>query len=442
MKLLLSSLLCFILIFSGKFEKNDSDNILKSGPLVGYSTMREVAVWVQTTTSAEVSIRYHQKGSEEVSSSEKVQTEKISAFAAKIIIENLEPGNEYLYEVVINDNVIERPYPLRFKTQELWQWRKDPPPVKFAFGSCLYVNEEKYDRPGKPYGGNYEILDVLTKQEPEFMVWMGDDVYLREADWNSRSGIIKRYTHTRSLPELQPLLGSVHNYATWDDHDYGPNNSDRSFWNKHATREVFELFWPNPSFGINGNRGITTKFQWADIDFFLMDDRTFRSPEFRTETTDREILGNDQVDWLIDNLTSSLATFKFVVIGTQFLNPNAEGENHSMFPVERNKILDLIAKEKIEGVIFLTGDVHRSEITKLERENSYPLHDFTISPLTAGVSREYPNYARVDGTLVLDRNFGLIEITGPEKDRTLRCKSINWKGEVKWDYTINENELK
>jgi alkaline phosphatase D len=78
------------------------------------------------------------------------------------------------------------------------------------------------------------------------------------------------------------------------------------------------------------------------------------------------------VEWLIDALTSSWAPFKFIVIGTQFLNENAGGENHSMYPEERKKMLDLIAKEGITGVIFLTGDIHRSEVTVLEREKNYP----------------------------------------------------------------------
>jgi alkaline phosphatase D len=74
------------------------------------------------------------------------------------------------------------------------------------------------------------------------MVWMGDNIYLREADWSAESSIFRRYTHTRSHPLLQKLLGSTHHYATWDDHDYGPNNSDRSLWNKKITTTPLNFF--------------------------------------------------------------------------------------------------------------------------------------------------------------------------------------------------------
>ena len=63
------------------------------------------------------------------------------------------------------------------------------------------------------------ILKYLIQsiKNPDFMLWLGDNTYLRESDWNSRTGFIKRYPHTRALSELQPLLASTHHYATWDD---------------------------------------------------------------------------------------------------------------------------------------------------------------------------------------------------------------------------------
>ena len=95
------------------------------------------------------------------------------------------------------------------------------------------------------------------------MLWLGDNIYLREPDWNSWTGIIHRYTHDRATPQLQPFMASVHNYAIWDDHDFGPNDSDKSFWNKNLTLKAFKLFWANPSYGTGDIKGTTTSFQWA-----------------------------------------------------------------------------------------------------------------------------------------------------------------------------------
>jgi len=412
--------------------------------MVGYSTMREVSLWVQTTERAKVKFLYWDKTNPANKHETFVrQTKEKDAFTAELIAGEVEPGKVYEYQLVINDVPVELNYRTEFQTQKLWQWRENPPDFKFAIGSCAYINQSEYDRPGKPYGGQYQIFTNIYKMDPDFFVWMGDDVYLREVDWNSRIGILKRYTHDRATKELQPMLGSMHNYATWDDHDYGPNNSDRSFWAKNFTREAFKLFWANPSYGVPGaEESIATYFEWADCAFFMTDDRTYRSPENR-KSTDKIMLGDDQVEWLIDALTSSRAPFKFIVIGSTVLNPVAAGENYENYPNEKAKLMKLIADERIEGVVFLTGDIHRGELSKLERRGSYPLYEFTVSPLTAGVSTyEGPNPIRVDNTLVMERNFGFFEINGPRKNRNLKFTMYNSDGVEKWTYTINENELK
>ena len=97
---------------------------------------------------------------------------------------------------------VERDYKMEFQAQELWKWRTNPPDVSFVIGSCSYVNEPQFDRPGEPYGSNFEIFNSINMKSPDFMLWLGDNTYLRESDWNSRTGFIKRYSHTRALSEL------------------------------------------------------------------------------------------------------------------------------------------------------------------------------------------------------------------------------------------------
>ena len=339
---------------------------------------------------------------------------------------------------------VKRPYPLKFQSQTLWQWREDPPPFKLVIGSCAYVNDPPYDRPGKGYGDGFEIFNTIHQQQPDLMIWMGDNVYLREADWYSRTGIFYRYTHTRSLPEVQPLLASTHHYATWDDHDFGPNNSDRSFRNKDDALDAFELFWGNPGFGVSGKPGVTTMFQWADIDFFLMDNRYYRTPN-RRGTGKREILGEHQVDWLIDALCASYAPFKVVVMGGQFLNPVFGFENHINHVEEREKLLRAIDENDIDGVIFLSGDRHHSELSKMERRGRYPLYEVTVSPLTAGTGRRAetePNYLREKDTFVGERNFGVLEFSGPRRERELKISVVNKEGNTLWTQELKAVDLK
>jgi alkaline phosphatase D len=407
---------------------------LKSGPMLGYSEMREVIVWLQTTEKGKIQLNYwDQILPNQIFKSEIVETDISTAFTAKIILSLLEPGKKYGYQVLLNEKPLLFPYPLEFQTQSLWQWRTDPPAFSIALGSCAYINDTPYDRPGKPYGSNYHIFESILAKKPDAMLWLGDNTYLRETDWNSRSGILYRYTHTRATPELQGLLGSVHHYAIWDDHDFGPDNSDRGFIHKEATLEAFRLFWGNPTSGLPDQNGITSQFQWADIDFFLLDNRFSRAPDER-KTGERTQFGKAQIEWLLDALKTSKAPFKMVATGGQFLSASAIAENHiKLYPEEREYLIKRIEEEELTNIIFLTGDRHLTELTELKLPNGKFIYDLTVSPLTSGVNTNPDsNVLRVPGTLVTEHNFGLLTFSGKRQERKLTIKIFDAAGKEKW----------
>ncbi len=419
-------------------------NFLQSGPMVGYSSMREVMLWVQTSAPAQVKFGYFEKGKPNTRQfTETITTQKENLFIAHLAAPT-EPSLRYEYELYLNEQKINFDYPLEFQSQTLWQWRTDPPEFEFAIGSCAYINETPYDRPGKPYGGEYQIFEAIRTQKPDFMLWMGDNTYLREADWEVESGIYKRYTHTRSTPEMQALLASTHNYATWDDHDFGPNDSDRSYWLKDITLRAFKLFWANTGYVMK--KGVANTFAWNDCQFFMLDNRYFRSPQNK-QTGERAYLGEEQLDWLIDALVASKATFKFIVVGGQVLNDNPAQwlENYDKYPKEKAKLLSEIENNNISGVVFLDGDRHHTELSKMEREDNYPLYDLTVSPLTAGAvgdrSKDEANSHRIEGTYFGERNFGMLKVSGPRKERVLTIRILNNAGKEIWKKEVKASEL-
>lgn len=418
---------------------------LLSGPMVGAAQMREVVLWAQTTLPATVQFVYWDSlAPGRRYTTEVVRTKSASAHVAKVVADSVRPGRTYGYELKINSVVVARPYPLRFATPALWQWRTDPPTVRIAVASCFYVNEPEFDRPGAPYGGEYDILNAVHQARPDLMLWLGDNTYLREADFDTRTGIFHRYTHSRSLPELQPLLASTSHYATWDDHDYGPNDSDRSYGGRFLTRQAFELFWGNPPLGADGGGGVTSTFGWSDVDVFMLDNRWYRDAQNRV-TGGQSYLGRPQIEWMMNALKASRATFKLVVIGGQTVNSSATLENYATYAVERQFLLDLLATERVPGVVLLTGDKHWTELSRMQRGGTYPLYDLTVSPLTAGPStgwKSEQNAHRVEGTLVNDRNFGILEVTGPRTDRVLTITIRDRSGATRWTRTIAASELK
>jgi alkaline phosphatase D len=428
-------------------EGTETDALL-SGPLVGYSEMTETMIWLQTRRPARVQVRYWVQGKPETTRlSEEYRTTHAGDGIAKFTLSGLTFGTRYDYEVYVDGARIERPYPMTFQTQPMWKWRTEPPPFKVAFGSCHYVNDPPFDRPGRPYGDSPKVFSAILAQKPDLMLWLGDNCYYREADYQTEAGMRYRYAHTRAQAELQPLWAAVHHYAIWDDHDYGPNDSDRTFRRRDTALRIFRDYWCNPTHGTPETPGCFFRFDWADVEFFMLDGRYHRMPNhLPDDAPDKTMLGPEQLGWLLESLRSSEATFKVVASGGQVLNPVSPWECFGRFKVEQSRIFDFIRSEKIPGVVFISGDRHLAELNRRLEPNLYPLYDFTSSSLTAGVAKlskaEQDNPCRVPGTLVEKHNFGILEFSGPRANRLLTMRCFDENGDEQWKREIPISELR
>ena len=437
-------LFLFVFYFSSAFGQKST---LQSGPMVGYCEMTEAVIWLQTTKNSTVKVVYSAADNpNQLLYSENYTTSKEVGFTYHITLDQLQPGKKYNYSVYIDDKKVTLPYETSFSSKKLWQWREDAPDFTVAFGSCSYINETAVDRPGKPYGSGYSIFESISKKNPDIMIWGGDNIYLRESDWDSKTGIYHRNTHSRSIMEMQPLLAKTQNFAIWDDHDYGPDNSDRSFYNKQITQKAFKDFWANKYYGVNPdqNEGVYSTFNWGDAQFFLIDGRFFRSPDARITGT-KTMLGTVQFEWLIDALSASKANFKVIVIGGQILNDVLDSENYSQFPQEKEKLFQEIAANKVKGVFFLSGDRHFAELSVMPRENTYPIYDWTVSPLTSGVASarvlKEDNKFKVAGSSFVEHNFGTVSFEGSKENRKMKLTLFDKNGAELWNKTILKTEL-
>jgi alkaline phosphatase D len=439
--------LCFALVFvclvQPAFTQQTS---VRSGPMVGYGEMTETMVWVQTTGPATVQYRYWIEGEKEGAQlSKKVRATEDADFIAKVVLSNLKPGTRYEYELLLNGKVHPRPYRLTFSTQPFWQWRTEPPAFSVAFGSCAYVNDSTADRPGKPYGGSYAIFRAIAAKQPDLMLWLGDNWYYREPDYFAETQMRSRVARDRSLAELQPLLGSTHHYAIWDDHDYGPNDADRTYPLRSATLNIFTNSWANPTHGTMETPGVFFRFNWSDVEFFMLDDRFHRSPNRMPETPEKTMFGKAQLTWLKESLVSSEATFKVIVNGNQFLSYHSY-ETLRKYPSDFDELIGWIKEMRIAGVLFLSGDRHFAELTMFKDTAFYPLYDFTSSPLTAGLAsdrRPEENPLLVPGTFVNDtRNFGMLRFEGPAGDRRVTMELYDTTGTLRWSRVVKSSELK
>ncbi len=433
-----------------------------SGPMLGYVEHKEVLIWLEVRpTVKKVQLRYFPKGQLAAAQVvELVPAPYLGYATLKFKLDNLLMNTQYEYELALDGKRLSFAYPLGFKTKEIWEWRKDAPDFAFQFGSCVYINDSIYDRPGRPYGRSPKILETMANQPADFMIWGGDNLYLREADYSSPSGIAYRYSYNFKIPEMQKLRATRANYAIWDDHDFGPNDSDSKYELKNVSTQVFQNYWGNKTFGEPDNEGAYSKFRWSDVEYFLLDDRYHRAANKSPDSVNgkpnpnKVMFGKKQMEWLKESLIASKesaqTSFRFIVAGGQMFNALNNAENFMRYPAEWQELFDFISENEIEGVVFLSGDRHFSEVLRYPGRDAkaYPLYEFTCSSITSGTwdvaaSREASNPIRVNGTLVSNiNNFSKISVKGPKKNRsvTIECFDINAK--LLFSHTILQSELK
>jgi len=445
-----------ILLFSFQLHGQKKQEIeCTSTPVVGAVSHREALVYVEATGTFQLMLKCMDENGNTISTAHAL---KRSLANDDLIFENvgifhfhvkgLKPGTQYKIQVYEGKKELKCGN-TGFKTPVLWEWRTPAPDFSFLTGSCLFINETEYDRPGTPYGKSTDIITTMAKMPGDFNLWLGDNLYFREVDYSSPYGMLARYIHTRRNPEVQKLLAARPNYAIWDDHDFGPNNADRSFTFKKHSLNLFTTFWPSFVYGDAETKGAFSSFSYSDVDFFLLDNRYYRASNLLdTADPDKDYWGDAQLRWLKEKLLNSRASFKLIVNGNQVINPMTDSECLNAYPREWENLKSFLVQYKIPGIVFLSGDRHFTEMLKLDVPGLYPLYDFTCSPLTSGAytqvekSAEGNNPLRVEGSLIPYQNFARISCSGNKNQRELKIEVLNTESETFWSHTIRQEELK
>jgi len=271
--------------------------------------------------------------------------------------------------------------------------------VTVAFGSC---NDPEYSLDLLPHVSS--ALDTA-----DYMIWLGDNVYLKNEEWKHEDSIKAKYDEVFELPEFRELLDKSEHLAIWDDHDAGPNDCSSLSEGLDLTMKQFKAFW-NPSYSMpNPQSYYGSKISHEGlVEFFFLDNRTFKIPVNMDEAT---LYGTEQLAWLEEAYSSSNAVVKIVLMGGQFLNSAQTFENVSIYPQERQRLINLFSNSS--GIpVILTGDRHHGEISKLVADNGKAIYDATASPLTAKSfpHHEENNIYRTHSNTTETNHFGLLKV--------------------------------
>lgn len=300
------------------------------------------------------------------------------------------------------------------------------PITRIALGSCI-----RQDKP-------QPIWEAVARYRPDVFLMLGDNIY---GDTEDMEVLRRKYAVLAANQGFAALRRTVPIIAVWDDHDFGDNDAGRDYRMRRGSQEVFLDFFGVPADApLRGQEGIyravTLGPPGRRVQFICLDTRYHRSPlatlsadqrkprggRYRpTDDPSATVLGAEQMAWL-GRVLEEPAEVRIVLSSIQFAFTGHHWEHWGNFPAERTRILKLIRDSGAGGVIFVSGDRHAAEISRIPAGPDaveYPLYDLTASSLNqampAGMGSDDPNPLRL-GPHQRGVNFGTIDIEWPEAE--------------------------
>lgn len=339
----------------------------------------------------------------------------------KIYFSNLQPGETYQLELL--SQLTGR----RFDVRQFATLALDGDTIRFAVVSCM--DDERH------VGA---IWHDLIAQQPDALFFIGDSVYVdkisRELSLRSpRYRFWARHCEARATLDIYYSKRLVPIFATWDDHDYGLNNGGRSFKYQATAYEAFISFFAQDSRfcrGLESGAGVSLALRARQQLFMLMDGRSFRAEGYSSER--HALWGEAQENWMIAKV-NSCSQLVWLMNGTQFFTQLPFVE--TMAGQHSRNFAGLIEQLRLSRsrVIFVSGDVHFSEISEIEPSLlGYPTLEITSSSMHSrsfpGTPLIAPNRRRVACTG--QRNYILVESSAAGASGQMTVSSRSGYGTV------------
>lgn len=326
--------------------------------------------------------------------------------------------------------------------------------TRIGFGSC---SKESKPQP---------IWDAILARRCDLFMFLGDNVY---GDTRDMSVLRAKYAMFEAIPGFARLRATTPLVAIWDDHDYGENDAGAEYPPKDESRRIFLEFWGEPAGSPRWDRdGVYASYVFGPpgrrVQVILPDLRFNRTPiieldlagvDYETWSKAKEtaglpvpgpyarnpdpqatMLGERQWQWLERQLEVP-AELRLIASSLQVLADFPGWEAWINYARDHQRLIDLIRRKNAKGVVFLSGDTHYAEMSKLDVNVPYTLWDLTASGLTEVWPVVPPNANRVSEVL-REANFGFIDVDwqGPSTRLTLGIADAAGTTRMSWDIAL------
>ena len=278
-------------------------------------------------------------------------------------------------------------------------------PYRIVFGSCNSARKLGL------------WTNIHEQSKPDELILLGDNMYADSLGWDrnfipaDEAALRHQYALLSNDPGFQQVVadagGSIS--ATFDDHDYGINNGDKTYPLRNLSQHLFNDFLGIPldsprrqQSGVYSSKlveGVPLgKEATLSYKVIMLDSRSNKDTP---GTLRGDFLGEEQWAWLERELADARPDVIFLGSSIQVLpDDKVLEETWSDFPQARARLVQMIANAAAPNIFILSGDVHTGEVLqskcRFKNESDYPfyeqfrLYEFTSSGLTHTFTKTTP----------------------------------------------------
>lgn len=353
-------------------------------PFVGNVTDRSATVLVWGSGEQRIRIEYDDDSTFTTpQQTAEVTPQQSEDFVLKITLDGLLAETRYYYRVVAASSGAAVSPKQSFTTFPV---AGSDSPVTLLFGSC---NRATQNAAGKTF-------DVGATLGGDYFIHLGDWSYpdVLVPGFPTSSGSVRqsyaiRLDTTYSI--TKNILSQMGIAYEWDDHDFAGNNGDGSISPTLKTEllQAYQRYQPHYPLA-NPQGGVWHSFRVGNVEVFMMDSRTQRSPvdsAFRDGTfappaghsmlSGYAVPGTDQRTWLLNAIRNSTARWKVLASQGPFnpalapLIPAAlfvgrpdiareTAEYWVGYPADLDSLRSLLNTDVGRNFLIITGSVHNN----------------------------------------------------------------------------------
>jgi alkaline phosphatase D len=298
-----------------------------------------------------------------------------------------------------------------------------------GFGSCMNARKSQ------------KFWQAILSRRFHQWAFLGDNLY---PERDNLEYLTMAYHELRGVRELKQLMSKVPVAATWDDHDYGADNADSSLPYKRESMRLFKEFWKQDyASEVDGVYSSQMhEHEGKKIQLILLDLRFNRTPYQESDKGNQlgsesetaagpQLLGEKQWEWL-ETQFETAADIRIVCSSIQVLSFQHEFEKWKNYPAEYERLMGLVGRNSAPTV-FLSGDRHLHEVSRVQLVSGRTLYDFTSSGLNKaeGLSRFERNRLRTQRCL--DDGFGELRLRWVDGVPQINMVMIDKDGEQRFN---------